>query len=197
MGVMAPEAPATPAVRPEATHRDQTPDNLFARLHQQSSSGELEDAVSANVPTVEMNPTISPEFLELYAQVQRAIDPVLLPEGVHATFRLISVTPYPSGVVGLAETVREALAALSEGTPRLLHLAPPGQLPPEREGLVVSPMTCASEGSLEVFVEPRLPAPHHRRGSLHPSLRRHRPCRHAPLDLPGVRGSKHSPAPSS
>ena len=56
--------------------------------------------------------------------------------------------------------VREALAALSEGTPRLLHLAPPGQLPPEREGLVVSPMTCASEGSLEVFLEPRLPAPH-------------------------------------
>jgi xanthine dehydrogenase accessory factor len=56
--------------------------------------------------------------------------------------------------------VREALAALAEGTPRLLHLAPPGQLPPEREGLVVSPMTCASEGSLEVFVEPRLPAPH-------------------------------------
>jgi xanthine dehydrogenase accessory factor len=56
--------------------------------------------------------------------------------------------------------VREALAALAEGSPRLLHLAPPGQLPPEREGLVVSPMTCASEGSLEVFVEPRLPAPH-------------------------------------
>ncbi len=56
--------------------------------------------------------------------------------------------------------VREALVALSEGTPRLLHLAPPGQLPPERDGLVVSPMTCASEGSLEVFVEPRLPAPH-------------------------------------
>jgi xanthine dehydrogenase accessory factor len=56
--------------------------------------------------------------------------------------------------------VREALAALAEGTPRLLHLAPPGQLQPEREGLVVSPMTCASEGSLEVFVEPRLPAPH-------------------------------------
>ena len=56
--------------------------------------------------------------------------------------------------------VREALAALSEGTPRLVHLAPPGALPPEREGLVVAPVTCASEGSLEVFVEPRLPAPH-------------------------------------
>jgi xanthine dehydrogenase accessory factor len=56
--------------------------------------------------------------------------------------------------------VREALAALSEGTPRLVHLAPPGALRPERDGLVVAPVTCASEGSLEVFVEPRLPAPH-------------------------------------
>ena len=56
--------------------------------------------------------------------------------------------------------VRQALDALSEGTPRLVHLAPPGELPPEREGLVVAPVTCASEGSLEVFVDPRLPAPH-------------------------------------
>lgn len=56
--------------------------------------------------------------------------------------------------------VREALASLSEGTPRLVHLAPPGDLPPEREGLVVAPVTCASEGSLEVFVDPQMPAPH-------------------------------------
>jgi xanthine dehydrogenase accessory factor len=56
--------------------------------------------------------------------------------------------------------VRQALDALAEGTPRLVHLAPPGELPPEREGLVVAPVTCASEGSLEVFVDPRLPAPH-------------------------------------
>lgn len=56
--------------------------------------------------------------------------------------------------------VRQALDALSEGTPRLVHLAPPGELPPEREGLVVAPMTCASEGSLEIFVDPHLPAPH-------------------------------------
>jgi xanthine dehydrogenase accessory factor len=56
--------------------------------------------------------------------------------------------------------VAQALAALSEGTPRLVHLAPPGEMPPAREGLVVAPVTCASEGSLEVFVEPRLPAPH-------------------------------------
>jgi xanthine dehydrogenase accessory factor len=56
--------------------------------------------------------------------------------------------------------VAQARAAIAEGTPRLVHLAPPGELPPEREGLVIAPVTCASEGSLEVFVEPRLPAPH-------------------------------------
>ena len=56
--------------------------------------------------------------------------------------------------------IGQALAALAEGAPRLVHLAPPGELPPEREGVVMAPVTCASEGSLEVFVEPRLPAPH-------------------------------------
>jgi len=56
--------------------------------------------------------------------------------------------------------VGQALAALAEGTPRLVHLAPPGDLPADRDGRVVAAVNCASEGSLEVFVEPRLPAPH-------------------------------------
>jgi len=56
--------------------------------------------------------------------------------------------------------VAQALAALADGVPRLVHLAPPDELPPERDGLVLAPVTCASEGSLEIFVEPRLPAPH-------------------------------------
>ncbi|PZS18361.1 MAG: xanthine dehydrogenase [Acidimicrobiales bacterium] len=56
--------------------------------------------------------------------------------------------------------IRQALACLAEGAPTLLHLAPPGQLPLGRVGLVVAPVTCASEGSLEVFIEPRLPSPH-------------------------------------
>jgi len=55
--------------------------------------------------------------------------------------------------------IGHALAALAQGSPTLLHLAPPGQLPPGREGLVVAPVTCSSEGSLEVFIEPRLPSP--------------------------------------
>lgn len=56
--------------------------------------------------------------------------------------------------------VRQAMEALVDGMPRLVHLAPPDELPSDREGLVVVPLTCASEGSLEVFVEPRLPRPH-------------------------------------
>jgi len=56
--------------------------------------------------------------------------------------------------------VRQALEALAEGTPRLVHLSPPDQPAPSRKGVVVAPVACASGGSLEVFVEPRLPAPH-------------------------------------
>ncbi len=56
--------------------------------------------------------------------------------------------------------VRQALAALAEGRSRLVHLAPPDDLPPARPGTVNAAVSCASEGSLEVFVEPRLPPPH-------------------------------------
>ena len=55
--------------------------------------------------------------------------------------------------------VRQALDALAEGRSRLVHLAPPDDLPPARPGTVNAPVSCASEGSLEVFVEPRLPPP--------------------------------------
>lgn len=53
--------------------------------------------------------------------------------------------------------VREALAALQEGRPRLVHLGPAGSVPPSREGVVNVAMSCASEGTVEVFVEPQLP----------------------------------------
>jgi xanthine dehydrogenase accessory factor len=53
--------------------------------------------------------------------------------------------------------VRQALDALAEGRSRLVHLAPPDDLPPPRPGTVNAAVSCASEGSLEVFVEPRLP----------------------------------------
>jgi len=56
--------------------------------------------------------------------------------------------------------IKECLRALAEGTPRLLHLGPAGRLPEARAGMVVHPIGCASEGALEVFVEPHLPRTH-------------------------------------
>lgn len=56
--------------------------------------------------------------------------------------------------------IKECLRALAEGTPRLLRLGPPDDLPEARPGEVVRPIGCASEGALEVFVEPHLSRTH-------------------------------------
>jgi xanthine dehydrogenase accessory factor len=55
--------------------------------------------------------------------------------------------------------VREAMEALDDGRPRLLHLGPEGEDQPSRAGVVVRSVCCASEGALEVFLEPILPPP--------------------------------------
>jgi xanthine dehydrogenase accessory factor len=53
---------------------------------------------------------------------------------------------------------REARQALAEGRPRLVSLSPdPGQ--DQRAGVVVHPMTCHSGGTVDIFLEPVLPAP--------------------------------------
>ena len=54
--------------------------------------------------------------------------------------------------------VREALRALAEGTTRLLRICPPGSAE-GGEGVVVAESACASEGTVEVLVEPQLPQP--------------------------------------
>ena len=55
---------------------------------------------------------------------------------------------------------REALAALADGNARLVRIRPPGSPPePDQPGVVTEITTCASEGGLDVFVEPRLPRP--------------------------------------
>jgi len=53
---------------------------------------------------------------------------------------------------------RECLEALADGAPRLLVLTPHarrGERP--RPGVVELPMTCASQGELQIFIEPFLP----------------------------------------
>jgi xanthine dehydrogenase accessory factor len=52
--------------------------------------------------------------------------------------------------------VRESLRALAEGSTRLLRICPPGSSD-EEEGVVVAESACASEGTVEVLVEPQLP----------------------------------------
>jgi xanthine dehydrogenase accessory factor len=57
--------------------------------------------------------------------------------------------------------IREAVHALTEGTSRLLLLGTPeqfGQSVPE--GMTVVPISCQSEGALQVYIEPVLPVPH-------------------------------------
>jgi xanthine dehydrogenase accessory factor len=51
---------------------------------------------------------------------------------------------------------REAAVALAEGAPRLVRLSPQ---PRDEDGIVNYPMTCHSGGTLEIYLEPVLPAP--------------------------------------
>jgi xanthine dehydrogenase accessory factor len=55
--------------------------------------------------------------------------------------------------------VHEALAALEDGSPRLVSLSPTPQAD-RRPGVTVYPMTCHSGGTVDIYVEPVLPAPH-------------------------------------
>jgi xanthine dehydrogenase accessory factor len=58
---------------------------------------------------------------------------------------------------------REALRALVEGTPRVVRIVPAaeaeGAADPGQAGELTMATTCPSGGSLEIFVEPRLPRP--------------------------------------
>jgi xanthine dehydrogenase accessory factor len=57
--------------------------------------------------------------------------------------------------------IRAAQEVMTEGTPRLLLLGTPDQfgaaVPP---GITVVPISCQSEGALEIYIEPVVPAPH-------------------------------------
>ena len=58
------------------------------------------------------------------------------------------------------ETVmRESLRAIADGEPRLLSLSPSGSAGAPRAGMQLLPMACESGGTVEIYVEPVLPAP--------------------------------------
>jgi xanthine dehydrogenase accessory factor len=57
--------------------------------------------------------------------------------------------------------IRAAKEVMADGTPRLLLLGSPEQFGTAiPEGMAVVPISCQSEGALEVYIEPMLPAPH-------------------------------------
>lgn len=72
------------------------------------------------------------------------------------------VTGWIGGACAEPIVVREARHALTEGVPRLIFLGNPGELEAAaaREGMMLVPMSCQSEGALEIYIEPVTPKPH-------------------------------------
>lgn len=69
-------------------------------------------------------------------------------------------TGWVGGSCAQPTVLREALKALADGQARLLRISPaPQQHGASQEGVYDFVMTCASQGALEIFVEPFLPRP--------------------------------------
>ncbi len=72
-----------------------------------------------------------------------------------------SIEGWVGGSCAQPVVVREGLRALGDGQPRLLRLSRDGPAEGRRaDGVIELVMTCHSGGTLEIYVEPHLPAPH-------------------------------------
>jgi xanthine dehydrogenase accessory factor len=113
------------------------------------------------------------DLLELAAELQRRGEafalatvvrceaPTSAKPGARALVRADGrVTGWVGGACAEPVVVREALAALADGRPRLIGLVGESARPVGRTaGMVEYPMTCHSGGTLEIYVEPHLPKP--------------------------------------
>ncbi|MFP5341306.1 MAG: XdhC family protein [Candidatus Limnocylindria bacterium] len=71
-----------------------------------------------------------------------------------------SIEGWVGGSCAQPVVVREALRAIADGQPRLLRLSRDGPAEGRRaDGVIELVMTCHSGGTLEIYVEPHLPAP--------------------------------------
>ena len=68
-----------------------------------------------------------------------------------------SIEGWVGGSCAQPVVIREALRSLQDGEPRLIRLSRSGAEGRRGDGIVEYVMTCHSGGTLEVFVEPRLP----------------------------------------
>ena len=71
-----------------------------------------------------------------------------------------TVRGWLGGACAEPTVVREALAAMGDGAARLLFLGSPDELAAHAHDEVLTiPMACESEGAMEIYLEPFLPAP--------------------------------------
>jgi xanthine dehydrogenase accessory factor len=95
------------------------------------------------------------------ATVVRCERPTSAKPGARALIRPDgSVSGWVGGACAEPVVIREALAALRDGEPRLVAVVGERPRGPGRtEGVREYPMTCHSGGTLEIYVEPHLPRP--------------------------------------
>jgi len=96
------------------------------------------------------------------ATVVRAEKPTSAKPGAHAIITSDgTLTGWVGGSCTEHTVMSHALKALRDGQPRLVRLCPPANLgAAPQEGVIEVAMTCASGGTLEVYIEPHLPRPH-------------------------------------
>jgi xanthine dehydrogenase accessory factor len=70
-----------------------------------------------------------------------------------------ALTGWVGGACSEPIVIREALRAIAGGEPRLVRIGPPGSGSDLPDDVVVAESTCASEGTVEVLIEPELPRP--------------------------------------
>ena len=118
-------------------------------------------------------------FLEQGAELARRGEPFALAtvvwrqgpsSGKESCRAIITATGELRGWIGGAcaepVVIRQAREVIAEGVPRLLLLGPAEQFGGSQfgsalpEGMNFVPISCSSEGSLEVYIEPIQPAPH-------------------------------------
>lgn len=114
------------------------------------------------------------ELLELAADLSRRHQPFLIAtvvwargpsSGKRGSTAIIEADGAVSGWIGGAcaapVVAREARDAISDGKPRLLFLGTNEDIAGvDRPDVITVPISCTSEGALEVFLEPNLPQPH-------------------------------------